>query len=224
MNIFKHFLLQIIFVFVIIESLPGQIIGLSFGTGVFDGEDNIYIQGRSRSIPKNFNIHVQSIIRKNVKLNLSAGYGYSTNYDELNSNNIFYNTTYKTTTKGYPIEGEILIFNNMINMIGIEPFIGLGIGYYKYDEDVKFTILNISTIVDSKTDGFAQYFTFGLNLYITKKLSSFIQIKKLGLSWLGQEVSKPDSPFGNAVKQKAYVVSKSGTQDLGISFGCLIYL
>ena len=111
MKYIRFFLFALMFFLVFSDSLTAQIFGVSLGTGVFDGEDNLYINGRIQSIPKNLNVHVQSVIHQNIKLNFSAGYGYSKNYLERYYPSNSASINYKTTTRGFPIEGEILIFN-----------------------------------------------------------------------------------------------------------------
>ena len=117
----------ITFVLLTSQFVFGQNFGISFGTGVISSD---FEYG---STPKNVNGHLYLPfpLNGNLTLNVSAGYGIGnyfseTDYDEGND------TEYEYSTKGIPIEGEILYFKPLSGESSIQPFLGIGAGFYNY--------------------------------------------------------------------------------------------
>jgi len=135
--------------------------------------------------PQNVSIHLTLPYRNNIQFGFSTGYGYAnsfykTDYDNPNSDDR--KSEYKTN--GYFYEAELVYSKPILKGSSFKPFIGLGIGNYKYKTKVNFIRDDTETKGKSTLFGLAQYFTFGTTITINKKLSTFIQFKKMGLNQL----------------------------------------
>jgi outer membrane protein W len=200
----------------------GQQVGLSLGTAMFDPAINDI---GDVPVPKNLCGHFQFSFNEDLKINLSGGYGYERSY--TSSTNYLTQTYYVSRFKitGVPVELDLQYSKPMVILSGIRPFIGLGFGYYNYS--VKHTTEQTGSSFESKTkmDGTAQYFTFGLDYKMGKRLSAFIQFKKIGLS----KMTIKDPYYTNVWYAEESTSEKSlspqpGLDDLSMTIGILFKL
>ncbi len=191
----------------------GQNVGVSFGTGVFSGD----FEGGST--PKNItgHLYLPFPLNPNLTLNVSVGYGIG-NYLSETDLDQGDDSEYESSTKGFPIEGEILYFKPLSGETSIQPFLGLGAGFYKYTTLDKDKYGSDVEEDETQISGLAQYFTFGMKMDIDSNLSAFLQFKKLGVSLIRSEydLTSDGDKYGT---RKRDVVAWPGIFDLGIALG-----
>jgi hypothetical protein len=199
----------------------GQQIGLSLGTVEFDPSAAMYFGDIAP--PKNLCCNFAFKLSDDVKLNLSAGYGFERSHFQTNA--LEEGSTYKREIKlnGFPLELELQASKPFVILSGIRPFIGLGLGYYQYKSTATTHSIGNKTEINANIKGLAQYFTFGLDYRMSRKISAFLQFKKLGISGIEVEGDDPSvsSPQG---KFKTSLKSKPGLGDLSVAVGILVNL
>lgn len=192
----------------------GQKVGVSFGTGVFSGDFE------SGSTPKNVtgHLYLPFPLNPNLTLNVSVGYGIG-NYLSETDLDQGDDSEFESSTKGLPIEGEILYFKPLLNESSLQPFLGIGAGFYNYTTLDKYKQGSEVEEDEKKISGLAQYFTFGLKMDIDSNLSAFLQFKKLGVSLIRSEYDLIDYDGDKYGTRKRDVVAWPGIFDLGIALG-----
>lgn len=208
-------------------------IGINFGTGVLN-EGNVFANQTSiindgwyyytetipSTSPKTIGINFGLPFREKYFINLSVGYGFGKsrldrNYtDEVNGQD----REYEYNTKGFPMELELLRFAQLSSKGLISPFIGLGFGYYNYTTELKVNSGDDTSNSESTLSGFAQYFTFGMKVYINPKYSISINFKRLGFNNILYKYDMLDSDDDEIGKFESNI-SGLGLIDLGMSIG-----
>ena len=212
-------LITLIILFFISTLSIGQKIGISYGnTAVTDFYNEI-------SVPKNLIVHYFQPMSfdSNFTVNVSLGYGISNYYekwdydDQVDGEN-------KILIKGFPIELEVIYSKSISSNNDLKLFLGLGFGYYNYDRNYKFyRDSEVRSEEESKIYGFGQYYTFGTSLDIIKGISTFLQIKKLGLSFIKGESDLLTN--GESVGKLIRDINTSNSfKDFGISLGLSLKL
>jgi hypothetical protein len=199
----------------------GQQIGVSLGSAVFDPSTSVNLENTAP--PKNLCGEVAIRLSEEVRLNLAAGFGYenfhfaTTDMDPAGN----FDKTIRLT--GAPLEIEIRISKPFVILSGIHPFIGLGLGYYRYSARTESRQTVGSTEVKTDINGPAQYFSFGLDYRLGRTVSAFCEMKKMGFS--GIEV-KGDYPTGEypGGRFTQSLKSKPGLGDLSMTLGILFDL
>ena len=155
--------------------------GISYGIGAFNYSYNT-------GSPKNLNVHVFTNINPNTKLGISGGYGISTYKNKINySDSAQPDNKLDQSIKGLQIESELL-FGKFEEFSLVNPFIGIGLGYYKFsyvsEEDSGYSYNDDEDDFTWVFNGLAQYFTFGFDVNINYRLTAFLQLKKMGFSFV----------------------------------------
>jgi hypothetical protein len=211
----KIFLLPLL-----LSTLPcfGQQVGLTFGTAVFVPSASMY--SGETAPPKNVCGSLVFLLSDDVKLGFSAGYGFEDSMVHLRTMDEYER---QIRLSGFPLEMELQISKPLVILSGIRPFAGLGIGYYSYKSRTTVRSAGIQTVTEADIKGPAQYFTFGLDYRMSRRISALIQFKKLGLSGIKMEWVDPNSaPVG--AKSQISMKSEPGLGDLSVSVGILLNL
>lgn len=240
----------IIFMFLVLNKpLFSQEAGVSFGTSVFPAgifEQAYYpyidfvnsppVYGAAVITAKEFMIHYSYYLHTNVKLDISAGYGFSNTKDDrkiispgLNEvPSVIMMNSEELNTEGYPGGLELQFFAPINESGTLIPFIGIGAGYCSYKTSVTEKNNNAATKTDFRTKGFGQYVSAGLNIKFMDRASVFFQLNKLLLSSLKTEKSNPErfpsSPNDPVETSSIEPLIQPGFGDVALSAGVRLYL
>jgi hypothetical protein len=204
----------------LLSTLPclGQQVGLTFGTAVFVPSASMY-SGETTQ-PKNVCGSLAFLLSDDVKLGFSAGYGFEDSMVHLKTMDEYER---RIRLNGFPLEMDIQISKPLVILSGIRPFLGLGCGYYSYKSKTTVRSAGIRSVTDAEIKGPAQYFTFGLDYRMSRRISASIQFKKLGISGIKMEWADPNAVPADA-KSQISVKSESGLGDLSITLGMMLNL
>ena len=199
---------KIIVLLLIVASISfAKQFGVSLGTGTFAGTDDY--------APKHLIGHYYMGLNEKFILGFSAGFGMVKYNEEINYDPGSVRDDYENSVSinGISIEAEFLYFQAIPNT-SIKPYIGAGLGVYSYkrNEDNEENDFE----AEGNTFGFGQFITFGLDMDISKKLSMFVQFRKLGFSML-KTVDEIDD--GNDHEITTDYLAQPGINDLGITAG-----
>lgn len=247
----KKSVVSAVAVFMIIllyKPLYGQEAGISFGTSVFpavvlDNTYNSYVYiaasaasyGSTIITAKELMFHFSYYLSSNIKLDLSAGYGFGRNKKEwktvyaktsLGPDNFMNSVEY--STDGYPGLVEFQFFAPLNESGTLIPFLGLGTGYCSYKTKFTEKSNSITTRTDLSTKGFGQYVSAGLNIKFMDRISISLQLQKLLLSSLKTNKSNPVR-FPASETEPIYTSSlehvvQPGLGDVALSAGVKVYM
>jgi len=207
-----------------------RIRGISFGTGVLNS-GNAYINQYDPyygdiiplSSPKNIVAHFGFPYEKYYYINLSIGYGFGKSISDRNYDDNYYTDRwYKYSTTGFPVEIEVIYFIRILQESRISPFIGLGLGSYKYTTEIEYTYSSQNYSETTKTEsivsGLGQYFTFGIKMDVNSEYAVFLKFKNLGLNNILYKYDMLDSN-NDEIGTYESDINSSGFSDLGMSIG-----
>jgi hypothetical protein len=198
----------------------GQRVGVSLGSALFN--PSAVINMEDAPPPKNICGHAVIGLSDDVTLALSAGYGFESFSFSLANQDPGGAYEKSTRLKGVPLECEIRVSKPLVILSGIRPWIGLGMGYYDYRSDGEILSGGTGTDFENRIRGPAQYFSLGLDLHLSRTVSAFLQMKKMGFSAIeasGDYYSLiPEGKFTQPVK------SEGGLNDLSLTVGILFNL
>ena len=194
----------------------GQQIGVSLGSAVFDPSAAVNLENTAP--PKNLCGHAAFRLSDEVRLSLAAGFGFERVHFAITDMDPAADFDKEIRLTGVPLEMEIQVIKPFVILSGIHPFIGLGLGVYRYSASTKTRQASGSAQVKTDINGLAQYFSFGLEYRMGRTVSAFCGMKKMGFS--GIEV-KGDYPTGSdpGGKFTQSLKSKPGLGDLSVSMG-----
>jgi len=208
-----------------------RIRGVSFGTGVLNSGnaygipyfDPYYGYAIPISTPKNIVAHFGFPYKQHYYINLSIGYGFGKSISDRNYNdNYSTDRKYEYSTTGFPVEIEVIYFIRILQESRISPFIGLGLGSYKYTTEMEYTYSLQYDSETSKTEsivsGLGQYFTFGFKMDVNSEYAVFLKFKQLGLNNILYEYDILDSD-DDEIGTYESDINSSGFSDLGMSIG-----
>ena len=208
-----------------------RIRGISFGTGVLNSGNayqNPYYDPYSGyvipiSSPKNIVGHFGFPYEEYYYINLSIGYGFGKSISDRNYDDNYYTDRwYKYSTTGFPVEIEVIYFIRILQESRISPFIGLGLGSYKYTTEIEYTYSSQNDSETTKTEsivsGLGQYFTFGIKMDVNSEYAVFLKFKNLGLNNILYKYDMLDSN-NDEIGTYESDINSSGFSDLGMSIG-----
>lgn len=238
-----------IFIFILsYEPLYCQEAGISFGNSVFPAvilehsysyydlvpSDPIY---SSASVPaKEVMFHFSYYLNSNVRLDLSAGYGFGNAKKEwktiypspVKEREAVLTNSGEFSTEGYPGAIELQFFAPINEAGTLIPFIGLGAGYCSYKTKVTEKSSSLTTKTDLSTKGFGQYVSAGLSIKFMERASVFFQMQKILISSLKTEKSSPvrfPPDVSNPIETSSLEqIIKPGLGDIGLSAGLRFYM
>lgn len=172
----------------LLSTLPcfGQQIGLTLGTAVFVPSASVYFG--ETAPPKNVCGSLAFRLSDDVKLGLSAGYGFESSMVHMKAMDEYER---QIRLCGFPLEMELQLSKPLVILSCIRPFMGLGFGYYQYKSRTTVRSAGNKSETEAEIKGPAQYFTFGLDYRMSRRISALIQFKKLGLSGIKMEWVDP---------------------------------
>jgi hypothetical protein len=198
----------------------GQQIGISLGSAVFD--PSAVINMENTSPPKNICGHVAVRLSDDVKLGVSAGFGFESSAFRLENPNPGEEYGKNTKLTGVPLECEIQVSKPLVILSSIRPFIGLGLGYYDYRSTGDIRSGAIGTKFENRIRGLAQFFCLGLDYRLGRSISAFFEMKKMGFS--GIEASGDYYTLVPGGKFKQPLKAEPGLDDLSLTVGVLFNL
>ncbi len=198
----------------------GQQIGVSLGSALFNPSAIINIEDTSP--PKNICGHAAVLLSDDVRLFLSAGYGFESSSFRLDGMTPGEAYEKNTELTGVPLECEIQVSKPLVILSSIRPFIGLGLGYYNYRSNGDIHFGENATRFENRIKGLAQYLTFGMDLRLGRTVSAFLQTKKMGFSAIEASGDYYQTTPGGKFKQP--VKSEGGLDDLSVTLGILFNL
>jgi len=196
-----------------------QSIGIVYEVSSFSIND-IYNTGDyspSRGVIKNIFLNYNGFLFASFQFSLKAGYGWNiheSHYDSRTDKSL-----YEDNTSGIPIECEVRYQHYIEKDSVFEPLIGIGLGYYNYTTKHKYTSPNPSYSygIDYTTEGFGQYILFGMNIHISKKVTSSIQFKKIMTHSISTKYDSGDPE--NRSTHEEDIGQQSGFNNMAISLG-----
>jgi hypothetical protein len=199
----------------------GQQIGVSLGSALFDPSASVNLENAAPA--KNLCGHAAFSLSDEVRLNLAAGFGFEHFHFATAEMDPAGDFDKDVRLTGVPVEVEIQVSKPFVILSSIHPFIGLGLGYYRYEARTESRQASGAAVAATDIEGLAQYFSFGLDYRLGRTVSAFLQMKKMGFS--GIEV-KGDYPTGSAAggRFSQSLKSKPGLDDLSMTVGILFNL
>jgi outer membrane protein W len=194
-----------------------QSIGVSIGSGYYYITNNTnypYADDPLKTISLRFSTNLDN----NFRLNITSGYGFSNyRYNQAEYDpSYYYYGEYHELTDGFLAEIECQYQHYLTSDSIFEPTFGIGIGYCDFSSKLK----NSNSIKpDEKiiTKGFSQFISLGMNMHISKKITTYIELKKLIFSNIRINfLSKQDPSF---ITYEQDYSPMTGLSDLGITLG-----
>lgn len=219
MKLFRHYFVFVSSLFLILNDLHSQSLGIDFGTGVYNTSItyNATIGHIGIPNPQNFLINFSYPIYSNIDILVAGGYGighYSNKFESETSEQD--NFTNDTRLSGGLFESEILFKDKISKDSKILIFAGLGLGYYSYSFKEELS-KDPNYLREADINGFSQYYTLGLGFNLSDRMKPYIKFKKMGYSII--KIKNPPPDYNDEITTIADVTSSSGLTDVGISFG-----
>lgn len=249
----KKFFAASVFILIFLVSikpLNAQEAGISLGTSIFSSAvfEPVYYPAYLDYIPAGGSYGVISItikeaiahfgyrLHRNIRLNLSAGYGFGNSKKEWQTVYPATQSGGKTTindnqdelnTEGYPVMLQ-LQFTAPINEAGtVNPYVGFGAGYCNYKTTLTEKSNAISAKTDFRTKGFGGFISAGISINFLERVSVFFEVQKLILSSIKTEQSNAarfppseSAPTETSIQDHDI---QPGLNDAGISAGIRLY-
>ena len=196
----------------------GQQIGIGLGTAVFNAKE---LQFGDPTQPKILSGNVAVDLSSDVKIGFTAGYGFEKVFRNVESDIHFGD---ETRMDGFQAELELLASKPLVILSSIRAFVGLGFGYYRYGSTETIQTGEDRKEYESDLAGPAQYFTFGLNYRLSRRMSALLQFKRLGFSGIEVDMTSPAEMMTPKSTTKISVKSEPGLGDLSITVGIFLNL
>jgi hypothetical protein len=193
-----------------------QSIGVAIGSGYYYFNDNYtHLFRPLTTVSLRFGANLDN----NFRLYITPGYGksnYSIHQSQSGPSWNAYNE-YHANTDGFLTEIECQYQHYLTSDSLFEPTLGIGIGYCDYKTKLK-TDTYSKTDDEITTKGFSQFISLGMNIHISKKFTSYIELKKLifhniRINLLNTKVQ----PYTNTYEEDYSAMT--GLSDLGITLG-----
>lgn len=208
-----------------------QSIGINIGSGYY----YIYMSrmgGTSRigNIPiKVAHIQYSQDLFNHFQISVMYGRGWSKNnykeqFVDINNSAFSYSDEYEIRTTGSPFEIEVN-YHQFLNSDSLfEPTIGLGMGYCNYKSTLIVRYSQSTFRSEFSTEGYSQYISLGLNVHISKKVLTYIKLKKMILNNIEISGSLDALLNGSGGTFTENYIPSTGLFDMGISLGVMYNL
>ena len=217
----KSYLVKMILFLILIFSpaIYSQSISISLGSSYYYIAKDFnyrYLDSPLKNVLIQYNFKIDD----NFQLSIISGYGwtsYNYHYVENGPQFSFYDE-YDVKSKGFPIELEFKYQHYLTADSVFEPRAGIGVGYCNFKSTIR-RVNYSQNESDLTTKGFSQYLSIGMNVHISNKVISFVELKKLILSniKIKGSLNALGYPYPNTFEED--YSSSTGLLDVGIILG-----